>query len=127
MYNSDHDPFCSPISYAPTDKDSIDKALAAARRMLTPHVLVLHLLYSRLQAARYYQPNIMFLIQQLVLRSARNYKRFRYCFPSSLYLLHSPNAAIAPTHWPVNLGSLFCCSDLRHSEVLISMHIARIS
>ncbi|KAF9446332.1 hypothetical protein P691DRAFT_708828 [Macrolepiota fuliginosa MF-IS2] len=70
------DPFYSPIAYAPTDKESIEKTLAAARRMLTPHVLVLHLLYSRLQAARYYHPNIMFLIQQLVLRSARNYKRF---------------------------------------------------
>ncbi|XP_006457944.1 hypothetical protein AGABI2DRAFT_64231 [Agaricus bisporus var. bisporus H97] len=69
------DPFSSPISYAPTDKDSMDKDLLAARRVLSPHVLVLHFLYSRLQAARYYQPNVMFLIRQLVVRSAQSYKR----------------------------------------------------
>ncbi|KAF5358382.1 hypothetical protein D9756_001382 [Leucocoprinus leucothites] len=70
------DPFDSPIAYAPTDKEFIEKELTAAHKLLSPHVLVLHLLYSRLQAARYYQPNIMFLIQQLVLRSTRNHRRF---------------------------------------------------
>ncbi|KXN92250.1 Phosphatidylinositol 4-kinase stt4 [Leucoagaricus sp. SymC.cos] len=71
-----HDPFESPIVYAPTDKEFMEKELTSARKLLSPHILVLHLLYSRLQAARYYQPNIMFLIQQLVLRSTRNHKRF---------------------------------------------------
>lgn len=76
--NSYHDPFDSPIAYTPTDKERIDRELMGIHKLLSPHVLVLHLLYSRLQAARYYQPNIMFLIQQLVLRSTHNHKRFRY-------------------------------------------------
>jgi len=76
--NSYHDPFNSPIAYAPTDKERINKELKDAHKLLSPHVLVLRLLYSRLQAARYYQPNIIFLIQQLVLRSTHNHRRFRY-------------------------------------------------
>ncbi|KAF9564367.1 hypothetical protein CPC08DRAFT_705318 [Agrocybe pediades] len=68
------DPFYSPISYSPTDKDTIDRGLAQARRILTPHALVLQMLLSRLQAARYHRPGVMLIIQHLVLRSARAYK-----------------------------------------------------
>ncbi|KAF8163506.1 hypothetical protein B0H34DRAFT_795214 [Crassisporium funariophilum] len=68
------DPFYHPISYSPTDKKTIDQALAQARRMLTPHALVLQMLFSRLQAARYHRPGVMFIIQHLVLRSARAFK-----------------------------------------------------
>jgi hypothetical protein len=67
----------------------MDKDLNAARRALSPHVLVLHFLFCRLQAARYYQPNVMFLIRQLVVRSARNYKRVRYKY------VHSPLVTVA--------------------------------
>ncbi|KAG6889834.1 hypothetical protein C0995_014311 [Termitomyces sp. Mi166 len=72
------DPFYEPISYSPTDKEIIDRGSANARRMLTPHVLVLQMLFSRLQAARYRRPGMMFLIQHLVLRSARAYRLMRY-------------------------------------------------
>ncbi|KAG5638985.1 hypothetical protein H0H81_008206 [Sphagnurus paluster] len=65
------DPFYHPISYSPTDKEVIDRAMANARRILTPHALILQMLLSRLQAARYRRPEMMFLIQHLVLRSAR--------------------------------------------------------
>ncbi|KNZ80366.1 Phosphatidylinositol 4-kinase stt4 [Termitomyces sp. J132] len=68
------DPFYEPISYSPTDKEVIDRGSANARRMLTPHVLVLQMLFSRLQAARYRRPGMMFLIQHLVLRSTRAYR-----------------------------------------------------
>ncbi|KAF9014020.1 hypothetical protein BDQ17DRAFT_1475819 [Cyathus striatus] len=68
------DPFNNPIDYSPTDKEIIDRAMANARRILTPHSLVLNMLFSRLQAARYHRPAMMLLIQQLVLRSARAYK-----------------------------------------------------
>ncbi|KAJ7172099.1 hypothetical protein C8R46DRAFT_1258016 [Mycena filopes] len=68
------DPFYHPIDYAPTDKDVIDRGTANARRLLTPHALVLQMLFSRLQAARYRRPGVMFLIQHLVLRSARAHK-----------------------------------------------------
>ncbi|KAG6880260.1 hypothetical protein C0992_001828 [Termitomyces sp. T32_za158] len=68
------DPFYEPISYSPTDKEVIDRGSANARRILTPHVLVLQMLFSRLQAARYRRPGMMFLIQHLVLRSARAYR-----------------------------------------------------
>ncbi|KAF5380919.1 hypothetical protein D9615_004166 [Tricholomella constricta] len=68
------DPFYHPISYSPTDKEVIDRGTTNARRILTPHALVLQMLLSRLQAARYRRPEMMFLIQHLVLRSARAYR-----------------------------------------------------
>ncbi|KAJ7940268.1 hypothetical protein B0H13DRAFT_2299305 [Mycena leptocephala] len=68
------DPFYHPIDYSPTDKDVIDRGTVNARRLLTPHALVLQMLFSRLQAARYRRPGVMFLIQHLVLRSARAHK-----------------------------------------------------
>lgn len=74
----------------------MDKDLHAARRVLSPHVLVLHFLYSRLQAARYYQPNVMFLIRQLVARSARNYKRVRYTYVL-FFLMHFADSSLS-TH-----------------------------
>ncbi|KAG2100206.1 uncharacterized protein F5147DRAFT_710970 [Suillus discolor] len=70
------DPFYHPISYSPTDKDEIDRATTQARRLLMPHTLVLQMLFSRLQAARYCRSTVMFLIQRLVLRSAQAHKLF---------------------------------------------------
>ncbi|ESK94184.1 phosphatidylinositol 4-kinase [Moniliophthora roreri MCA 2997] len=68
------DPFYHPIIYSPTDKKEIDRGTVNARRLLSPHALVLQMLVSRLQAARYRRPGVMFLIQHLVLRSARAHK-----------------------------------------------------
>ncbi|KAF5373565.1 hypothetical protein D9758_000828 [Tetrapyrgos nigripes] len=65
------DPFFHPISYSPTDKETIDRGTSTARRLLSPHVLILQMLASRLQSARYRRPAAMFLVQHLVLRSAR--------------------------------------------------------
>ncbi|KAJ3753010.1 hypothetical protein EV360DRAFT_88184 [Lentinula raphanica] len=70
------DPFYHPVSYSPTDKDTIDLSASNARRLLTPHALVLQMLLSRLQAARYRRPGVMFLLQHLVLRSARARRSF---------------------------------------------------
>lgn len=72
-----NDPFYHPIHYSPTDKEVIDRGMATARRLLTPHALVLQMLLSRLQAARYRRPGVMFLIQHLVLRSARAHRSLR--------------------------------------------------
>ncbi|EPQ57891.1 hypothetical protein GLOTRDRAFT_114478 [Gloeophyllum trabeum ATCC 11539] len=69
-------PFCHSIDYSPTDRDGIDRAMRSARRLLSPHLILLHLLFSRLQAARYLKPALMFLIQRLVLVSARAYRTF---------------------------------------------------
>ena len=71
------DPFHHPVDYAPTDKDAIDRATNHARRLLSPHTLVLQMLFSRLQAARYRRPGLMALIQRLVLRSAKAYRTLR--------------------------------------------------
>jgi len=56
----------------------MDRATTHARRLLMPHTLILQMLFSRLQAARYCRSTVMFLIQRLVLRSARAHKFFRY-------------------------------------------------
>ena len=71
------DPFYHPIDYAPTDKDVIDRATNHARRLLSPHTLVLQMLFSRLHAAKFRKPGLMLLIQRLVLRSARAYRSLR--------------------------------------------------
>jgi len=71
------DPFYHPIDYSPTDKGVIDRGMTTARRLLTPHALVLQMLLSRLQAARYRRPGVMFLIQHLVLCSARAHRSLR--------------------------------------------------
>ncbi|KAA1469432.1 atypical/PIKK/PI4K protein kinase [Dentipellis sp. KUC8613] len=65
------DPFYHPIEYAPTDKEVIDRATNTARRLLSPHTLILQMLFSRLQAAKYRRPGLMRLFQRLVLQSAR--------------------------------------------------------
>lgn len=72
------DPFYHSIDYSPTDNEGIDRAAAHARRVLTPHKLVLQMLFSRLQASRYHRPAIMLLIQQIVLRTAHACKSMRY-------------------------------------------------
>ncbi|KAJ6591860.1 1,3-beta-glucan synthase component-domain-containing protein [Mycena vulgaris] len=46
------DPFYHPIDYSPTDKDIIDHGMVNARRLLTPHALVLQMLFSLLHSAR---------------------------------------------------------------------------
>ncbi len=87
MLNSYKDPFVQLIDYTPTGKDAIDRGLASARRLLSPHTAVLHMLLSRLQAARYRRPNVMFLIQHLVMRSARSHGAFRYYSTASQIIL----------------------------------------
>jgi|SRR6266850_1472025 len=76
-FSSYNDPFYHPVDYAPTDKDVIDRATNHARRLLSPHTLVLQMLFSRLQAAKFRKPGLMLLIQRLVLRSARAYRQLR--------------------------------------------------
>ncbi|KAG8904073.1 phosphatidylinositol-4- kinase [Tulasnella sp. 403] len=63
------DPFNHPIEYSPTDRSIIDRGLTSARRMLLPHMLLLAMLTSRFQAARYKNPGLMLLVLRLVLRS----------------------------------------------------------
>ncbi|KAH9930753.1 atypical/PIKK/PI4K protein kinase [Fomitopsis serialis] len=70
------DPFLHPVEYNPTDKTVIDRSTASARRLLTPHTLILQLLFSRMQAARYRKPGLMLLLQRLALASARAYRSY---------------------------------------------------
>ncbi|KIJ56890.1 hypothetical protein M422DRAFT_238481 [Sphaerobolus stellatus SS14] len=67
-------PFYNPVKYSPTDKAEIDLAATAARRLLTPHTLLLHMLMSRFQAIRYYKPNLSLWTLRLVLRSAQAHR-----------------------------------------------------
>lgn len=86
------------------------------------------MLFSRLQAARYRRPTVMFLIQRLVLRSARAHKSFRCVKICDL--------PVRPTFWLryaivhmlllVKCDSHFFCSGLRLSRVRISTHIANL-
>lgn len=76
VYSYD-DPFYHPVDYSPTDKEDIDRATSHARRLLSAHGMVLTMLFSRLQAARYRRPDVMFVIQRLVFRSARAHKALR--------------------------------------------------
>jgi hypothetical protein len=75
---SAQNPFYNPIEYSPTHKADIDRAAASARRILTPHSLLLQMLLSRFQAIRYSQPALVHVILGIVLRSARAYLYLRY-------------------------------------------------
>ena len=77
LWNSCNDPFFHPIQYSPTNKEEIDRGMASAKRLLAPHVLILQMLISRFQAARYRRPGLMLLIQRLVLISARAHRYMR--------------------------------------------------
>ncbi|TDL24976.1 atypical/PIKK/PI4K protein kinase [Rickenella mellea] len=68
------DPFYRPVEYSPTDKSIIDRGSETARKLLSPHVLVLQMLLSRFQTARYRKPGLMLLILRLVLRTALAHK-----------------------------------------------------
>ncbi|KAJ8463246.1 hypothetical protein ONZ51_g10373 [Trametes cubensis] len=68
------DPFLHEVQYSPTDKAAIDRAARTVSRLLTPHTLILQLLFSRLQAARYRRPGLMMLFQRLALSSARAHR-----------------------------------------------------
>ncbi|KAI0818966.1 atypical/PIKK/PI4K protein kinase [Irpex lacteus] len=65
------DPFYHSVEYSPSDSEYVQRNIKAAQRQLVPHTLVLQLLFSRLQAARYRKPGIMHLLQRLALKSAR--------------------------------------------------------
>jgi phosphatidylinositol 4-kinase len=77
FFDSYDDPFFHQIKYTPTDKEEIDRGMASAKRLLAPHVLILQMLISRFQAARYRRPGLMLLIQRLVLISARAHRYMR--------------------------------------------------
>jgi len=80
--HSCENPFYNPVLYSPTNKAEIDRAVASARRLLTPHTLLLHMLMSRFQAIRYYKPTLVLWILRLVLRSAQFHKYMRYVLAS---------------------------------------------
>ena len=71
------DPFVHSIGYSPTDKSIIDHEIVTARKLLTPHILVLQMLLSRFQAARYHKSGLMLLILRLVLRTANAHQNMR--------------------------------------------------
>jgi hypothetical protein len=74
---SHDDPFYHHIDYSPTSKEDIDRGANAARRLLTPHSLILQLLLSRLQAARYGKPGLMRIILRIILESTRVHRSMR--------------------------------------------------
>ncbi|CDO73608.1 hypothetical protein BN946_scf185014.g78 [Trametes cinnabarina] len=68
------DPFLHEVQYSPTDKAAIDHAARTVTRLLASHTLILQLLFSRLQAARYRRPGLMLIFQRLAISSARAYR-----------------------------------------------------
>ncbi|KAG8934422.1 phosphatidylinositol-4- kinase [Tulasnella sp. 417] len=68
------DPFNHPIAYSPTDRADIDTNLRNARRLLTPHTLLVSMLHSRFQAVRYRHPGLILLLLRLVLRSCQAFE-----------------------------------------------------
>jgi len=124
IFDSYSDPFVHPISYSPTDKETIDRGYAQAKRILTPHALVLQMLFSRLQAARYHRPSVMLIIQQLVLRSAKASRSFRSLLPSLHYTLADVPSVPMPSRGRSDSPSCFLGSRL--SRVRTSTPIARI-
>ena len=65
------------VEYSPTEKAEIDRISTSAQKMLAPHVLLLQMVLSRFQAARYRKPGLMLMILRLVLRCARSHQLMR--------------------------------------------------
>ncbi|EKM55298.1 uncharacterized protein PHACADRAFT_255820 [Phanerochaete carnosa HHB-10118-sp] len=65
------DPFHHSIEYSPSNREEAERNAKVARRLLLPHQLIMQLLVSRLQAARYRKPGLMLLLQRLTLASTR--------------------------------------------------------
>ncbi|KIP08776.1 hypothetical protein PHLGIDRAFT_29437 [Phlebiopsis gigantea 11061_1 CR5-6] len=65
------DPFDHSVEYSPSKREDAERTTKAARRLLLPHTLILQLLVSRLQAARYRKPGLMLLMQRITLASTR--------------------------------------------------------
>jgi hypothetical protein len=112
------DPLYHSISYAPTNKDEIDRQAAMARRLLTPHALILQMLLSRLQAARYRKLGIMRLIQRLILRSACNHRKMR-CVGMRARRARSHVLVTAPMRLLAKPASLSCFSGLSYCEACV--------
>lgn len=72
------DPFNLPVEYNPTDHEAADRASVSASRLLTPHSMVLQMLLSRFQAARYDRKGLISLLLRLLLRSSLAFKKLRY-------------------------------------------------
>ena len=71
-------PFVHEIQYNPTDKSTIDRGTMLARKLLSPHLLILQMLLSRFQAARYRKPGLMLVLLRLVLRTATAHRLMRW-------------------------------------------------
>jgi len=125
--NSYDDPFFHPIKYSPTDKEEIGRGMALAKRLLAPHVLILQMLISRFQAARYRRPGLMLIIQRLVLISARAHRYMRSVpsfFPKGTWIF-IPTSLTAHIHSLAKPVFRSCCSDLRLCAARAWMRTAR--
>lgn len=78
MHSSLKDPFYPSIEYSPTEKASIDRISSNARRQLLPHILILQMLFSRFQSARYHKPGLVMLLLRLVLRTVSKHQQMGY-------------------------------------------------
>ena len=70
-FYSHTDPFDHSVEYSPSNREDAERTTKAARRLLIPHTLILQLLVSRLQAARYRKPGLMLLMQRIAFASTR--------------------------------------------------------
>ncbi|KZO97923.1 atypical/PIKK/PI4K protein kinase [Calocera viscosa TUFC12733] len=65
------DPFNHAVQYTPSDQVQVEHEQAGAKRLLTPHTLLLRALTSRFQAVRYHHAGLILILLRLVLRSTR--------------------------------------------------------
>jgi len=128
VFDSYDDPFFHPIRYSPTDKGEIYRGMTNVKRLLAPHVLILQMLISWFQAAKYRRPGLMLLIQRLVLISARahRYMRFVFCFVLQVISVLIPSSLVVHTRLRLEPVSRSCCSDLGPSDVRAWTHTVRM-
>ena len=72
--------------------------MANAKRLLAPHVLILQMLISRFQAARYRRPGLMLVIQRLALISARAHRYMRFVSSFVLQVICAYILFVGSTH-----------------------------
>lgn len=71
------DPFTHPIEYSPSDKAFMDKKMGAAKKLLTPHLILIQVLSSRFQAVKYQEAGLMLSFMRVVALSCKHADHMR--------------------------------------------------
>jgi hypothetical protein len=111
--SSYHDPFVAPVEYSPSDENIMNLELSKARRLLSPHLLLINFLSSQYQTVKQSEPEIVMPIIRLMMRSVAPTSHMRWAtdhFKAEWVLIRqypsagSRSSILALTLWFPDIG-----------------------